>query len=329
MNNELNEKKVGLLSRLIAKLHPAKISQKLTALALTTAIIFTLSSCNELPPTTGGSGTNPDSSQTDTNNPSQDENDYSQYSELLQYVLEDEYYTYLAQNMPRGTTATGKYAPHPYGFLEDEGYDISAIKSGKVDCYTTSYVLDNEPNNLYIFTMVSNKENNINTNYLLKYNLTDQEMQDYNMLHTGNLSTAYYFQSVFMNDAISQIKTPTTIQKFNIKTNVYDTLIENMKYTNYLDEKKCSFILYNLDQPDYYFDMVVIPKINEKFKMTQPSKIAIVSGKVDEKTQNGIYIGPSSHVAIHSSTVSNLNVLIYSSQNSVLDYTQAKSILKK
>ena len=305
-----------------AKLHPAKITQKLTALALAITIILTLSSCNELLPPTGGSESNPDSSQADPNNPSQDENGFSQYSELLQYVLQDEYYDSLIREMHRGATASAKYAPHPFGFLEDEGFDIEAIKQEEIPCYTTSYVLENEPNNLYMFTTVTNKGENTNTNYLLKYVLSEEEMADYNMIHGAKVGH-YYIQSVFMNDAISQTKTPEVVGELKIRTDVYEELKKTINLKKILDTNKIHTIVYNIDQEENSFDMSIIPLHEDENKrriVYDETYVVDISGKAFFTIENGVYTGPSNFAGMLKENTTNTNVRMYFTQGVLLTH---------
>ena len=113
---------------------------------------------------------------------------------------------------------------HPYGFLESQGIDAQAIKNGTNKfCRTTPFVLDETPNRLYMAITVKTGKSfdivekdldqnivsegstdQLSTCYLISYDLTEQEMRDYNAMYKkGNI---YYN---FFNDAISRQKKVT------------------------------------------------------------------------------------------------------------------------
>ena len=123
------------------------------------------------------------------NGPSSDggsQNEYSEYSVLLQNVMSDAEYNDLIARAQKDNKfySSAEFDAHPYAFLEKEGFDIAKIKNGSIPCHTMTYVLDEEPNNLYIYTRV--EKTDAYYLYLLRYTLTEKEMDDYNMLnYTG------------------------------------------------------------------------------------------------------------------------------------------------
>lgn len=229
MDNNSNEKKVGLLAKLKAKLSTPKIAQRITSLALATTILLFSVGCDET--TIPSGGTTPDSSQTQQGStPSTNQIDISQYSQLLQNVLTSEYYNGLIAQSKTDAVNTLKngYCSHPFGFLEDEGYDVNAIWNGTIDCYSAGFVLKEEPNNLYIQTRVETKTATpYYTEYVLRYTLTDEEMEDYKMIHSGG-----YIQAAFMNDAISQTRTPEVLSEVKCTVEAHKNLNETFSKMN-------------------------------------------------------------------------------------------------
>lgn len=237
MENNTNENTVGLLSKLKAKLSTGKIVKAIACLTIAAGVAVGATCCarNKQPDSTtnpsqsttlpGGSPTQPGQ----TTNPGQtttSKNDYSQYSALLQSILENEEYDRLIANAINNPNALrSNYAPHPYGFLESEGYNIADIKNGTIKASTTSFVLTEEPNNLYVATYVETKSAKpYYTEYLLRYTLTDKEMKDYHMLHTN-----VYIESNFINEVISRTKTPTVINEVRCTVEAHDAFMEEFK----------------------------------------------------------------------------------------------------
>ena len=191
------EKLTNLIKKLYAKLHNAKISKKIASLILTTATVLTISSCDPSTfPNNDNDTTN--NGQNNEQNNQQNQIDWSKYSQLLEDLCNDPYYDNLilrAKANDKSVFESGELAPHPYAFLEDEGFDVAKIKNGSIEAHTLSYVLDESPNNLFINTRVL-QDNSYWVSYILNYELTDEEMKDYRLLH----GSTYYIQSVFMNN---------------------------------------------------------------------------------------------------------------------------------
>ena len=215
-NEQTNETRIGLLSRIITRFHGVKIGKKLRDLTINLLVVTTmLSGCN-----TTTIPDDPDSSYTEGETQGNKENPYSEYSQLLQNVLLNKEYNNILNS---GDYNSALFDPHPYAFLEKEGFDVDAIKSGEIECRTRSYVMDNEPNNLYIQTTITEGTSH-KTNYLLRYTLTEQEMDDYRLLHEGEGWVSYYVQATFMNNEISKMKTPTIIGKSNVSLDAFEKL---------------------------------------------------------------------------------------------------------
>jgi len=119
--------------------------------------------------------------------PDGDKINISNFSQVLQTVLTDDYYKNLVNEGKAKQSAgilacskANKYQAIPYGFLEDEGYNIAAIKNDQIACETDVFVINNE---LYIACRVENKASTpYYTHYVIKYNLSEQELDDLNFL---------------------------------------------------------------------------------------------------------------------------------------------------
>ena len=147
-----------------------------------------------------------------------EDNKYSEYSELLQGVLTNSTYNQLITKFKSQSRCEEilNYI-HPFGFLEDEGYDISAIKAGNLECHTSPFIYKDEPNNLYMAVAV--KDGDHYANYLLKYQLFDQEMNEYRTF-TSKYST---YQAYFFNDAISRAKNATIISETYLSSDTFNS----------------------------------------------------------------------------------------------------------
>ncbi len=196
--------------------------------------------------------------QEETANPTNPENPYAQYSTLLQNLLNNEYYTYLLQDFysEKLSSFSGYFKPHPYAFLQEEGFDTTAIKQGSVYCKTISFIKKKEPNNVYMATTVEDSSSTY-TQYLLKYELTDIEVRDYKMLYdmpANNEGAHYARQTAFINDQISKEKTPTIISESYISKQTYNNLYAEIKHSQYWktlpndsSNNSFDFILNNFD----------------------------------------------------------------------------------
>ena len=223
---------------------------KLVSLILAFAIMLTLSSCNisdilDTPDDDQGDLGDEGNDNSNNNNGGNEEGvDLSQYSELLQGLLTNPEYDRLIERMELGEDGLAEspiMQPHPYAFLEDQGIDTSKIINGELGCYKMSYVIKNEPNNLYMYTRI--KHSNYYQNFLVKYELTEDEMKDYHLLCSD-----IYIQNKFINNEISRTKDATIIGSSKVlisTTNDLDyddrhTIILNPNETN----KNCDVIFF-------------------------------------------------------------------------------------
>ena len=261
-----------------------KAVKRAFALTLAAAIAvapITLSACsnNNVNPDSGtnppivntnpGNGTNPGDNSNPGNGTTPGDEQQSQYSQLIQYVLNTEYYNNLLASAEQLESLYDSpfFDPHPYGFFKDEGYDTALIKQGELSCGTRSYVLNSEPNNLYIATYVETKAATpYYTEYILKYKLTDQEFEDYDMLHEHP-----YLQSVFLNDVVSTLKTPTIVSKIRCTVETHNALRQMFENINSVSKKLLNtnwcedFILKSINFEDNTFEVMLFPG-TEKYR---------------------------------------------------------------
>lgn len=192
------------------------------------------------------SATIPNSSHNSSNSSSSSStnNKYANYSTILQAVMLDDQYYKLGlvacdkDNGYRWSYNKQKYMNIPYGFLEDEGYDIEKIKNEKLYCKADIYVKDNS---LYIELRAETKGNvafwenytDYITNYVLKYDLTKQELNELLSLYKYvNSSISYattFIQAPLYIQELSYQKTPEIISK---TYTTLDSLTESAKALN-------------------------------------------------------------------------------------------------
>lgn len=214
---ETTTKKPNLIkrafSRLKTALKNAKISKKIATLSLTTALVvsgITFAGCSN---DSHNPGPGPDP------NPGPIESGYSQ---IMDTVLNDEYYTSLVDNFTYEDNSSAYYDPHPYGFLEDEGYNIDDIKNGSLECYSTSYMKDD---GYYIRTMVENKASTDYYGcYIIKYDLTDQEKDELDMLFEDE-----YIQTPLYIQEISNQKSASVQSEAYIAKTAYESILSTTK----------------------------------------------------------------------------------------------------
>ena len=200
--------------------------------------------------TPGGDNSGNNSGNQNSSNGGTQTPDYSKYSQILQNVLTDFYYYELISlnNSYYETTKenlywqNAKYNAIPYGFLEEEGFDINKIKKNEVESYSDMFL---DGNNLIIELKIENKVgyefsegvSSYFTNYILKYELTDQEIKEIKALFTqltsGEKET--YFQSAFFVQELSYLKTPTVVSKAYATEKGLQTFEKHSDKENYFE----------------------------------------------------------------------------------------------
>lgn len=333
MNNPLNKAKdavVNLLRRAYINLKSAKISQKITGLVISIGMALTLAGCDEatLPNPDINPGGEPPTHDEAPANPM-----YEEYSELLQNIMANKRYDELVDQIfinNKAILQSGEVEPHPYAFLEDEGYDVEAIKKGNELAYTMSYVLDEEPNNLYMYTRVLQTDHYVN--YLLKYELTDEEMDDYHMLHSSDGYAHFFIQSIFMNNEISETRKPEIVGKTKISVTAFEKLTQNMQYaSSAVNSKYCDFILLSTNDENDTFETILIPRPYQDESMKFDGKISIANRQsaYDLAMKNGIFKQPTTSQSFETLTAIKKEATFYFSQEANLAFVRALSFETK
>ena len=255
--------------------------------AIATALTLTLSTtgCNLIP---GLDNIIPDL-------PGLQENQYPQYSTLLNQLLTDsEVNEIIDRAKQTGETNPNDFRTHPYTFLAKKGHNVSRIKSGEVECSTISFIYDNEPNNLYLAVTVEDTRGKIDydyvAQYLVRYTLTDQEMEEYKMLdHDG------YIQSYFMNDTISKHKQAEILAENYIMKEAQENFAHTLgqqdyiKGNGYIYSRDVNILMYNYDTDTNTCNILVMPS-----NCYGQGKIGIVPLSMDYiQEHNGVYLSPS------------------------------------
>ena len=173
---------------------------------------------------TGGDDTDPDGPTIDNNDPTSEPEE--KYSQILQDVLESDYYAELtdmyeaAWNYP----ITKAHEAIPYAFLSREGFDIQAIKDEEIDCDSVAYIKNDDTSTLYLSTkVVTDGADPYYTCYTLSYPLTDKEYDDLVMLHQEK-----YIQAPYFIQELDNQKTAEVISKASITVEVFDELEQSL-----------------------------------------------------------------------------------------------------
>ena len=308
---------------LLKKLFNKNLIKKASTIVLTAGVIIGGTACNNTPDTT----TTTSQQQNNNNNQNQD---ISQYSQLLQNVLTDEYYNsliYEIENSNKSVYSTGKYGAHPFAFLEDEGVDVEAIRAGTLPCYTMSYVLENEPNNLYMYSRVTYPNEGYCENYVVKYTLTDKEMKDYHLMMSGSGSIEYYIQAAFMNNEISETKKPEIVGYSKIKTTTFEKLCESADMSN-LYEKGIgeTWVVLNTDIDNHLMEALLLPDYNNSLKIYKPFQVDNINCIASIRTNGDIITNPVSYGQLGDKQHNIQNAKIYFTDGFALTYTHCKDI---
>ena len=173
---------------------------------------------------TGGDDTDPDDPTIDNNDPTPEPEE--KYSQILNDVLESDYYAELtdmyeaAWNYP----ITKAHEAIPYAFLSREGFDIQAIKDEEIDCDSVAYIKNDDTSTLYLSTkVVTDGADPYYTCYTLSYPLTDKEYDDLVMLHQEK-----YIQAPYFIQELDNQKTAKVISKASITVEAFDELEQSL-----------------------------------------------------------------------------------------------------
>ena len=230
---------MNLISKLINKLQNVNPTTKnrIISLFLAGGIALsagTMAACNNSDPT----NTPPPIVNPGGENPGNPE--YSKYSQILQNVLNDMYYTSLisvdqtwtGSEQESPSYKNPKYNAIPYGFLEEEGFNIEQIKNKQLSSKSDMYIIGND---LFIELRVETKASkNYFTNYVLKYSLTNQELHELDALftNTGSGKTTFY-QAPFFVQELSYAKTPVIASKSYVSVdsiNAFEDYADNKQF---------------------------------------------------------------------------------------------------
>ena len=184
--------------------------------------------CNPQTQTDNSSDVNNNSSSSgssSTPDTDKNQNDKLQLSPITYKLMTDDYYLSLAQKVMSGYNFIKKnMLPVPYKFLRDEGKNVDAYLDGTLNAFASSYMYENDKNNLYVSVKAENKSTssygNYYTNYVLKYTLTDQESEEYTYLCKGE-----YLQGLLFVQELDIQKDPEVLSEVNISKNTYEKII--------------------------------------------------------------------------------------------------------
>ena len=196
--------------RVSNKLHSSKVWKKIASLVLAGAIGVTMTGCQLF--------------EGNQNNQQQEQElDLTNFSFFTRDIFEDEYCQNLNESIKNNLKNGFKLDVYgnPYGFWESKGVDVEKIKSGEIACRTNAFILNDELHKLYMLTSLT-RDNSYYEQYLISYDLTEQEAKEYFQLHLYRFA-----QSLYLNDLISRHKQPTILAEGKIDIKTYDALTEN------------------------------------------------------------------------------------------------------
>lgn len=158
-----------------------------------------------------------------------------QHSQILLDVINSSYYASLYSKYKTASSIDNELYYHiysydvwpiPFGFLSSQGYEIESIKNGELSCTSYPYMLEDEPNSLYIACKAETKASlNYYTCYTLKYTLSDLEVSDLKYLCDKKAAeTPLFIQE------LSYQKTPSVLTKASMSVKAYDSIL--YRFTN-------------------------------------------------------------------------------------------------
>lgn len=271
-NNELETKGIhqsGLLlkvaKRIATKLHKTKIFKKVLALVVATSIGLTFVACSNK--NNSGSVNIADSNnqheETDITDVEPIFNDYSpMMKEIRRQLIELENKDSMMPTSQQG---------HPYTFLAQQGHDVQGLMQDTESCHTTSFVYDDQPNDLFMNVRFNPQYscNGINS-YFLKYHLTDQEMAEYHWLNANRC-----FAARWANDVISAQKQPEILASYGVdfgyeeyyvktKGRQLNELLGGETFSKYYFEADVVKNPYDKDREEFcFFDYLVLSEIDK------------------------------------------------------------------
>ena len=210
-------------------------------------------------------------------------------------MLNDPYYDEIAEefhNVNAADSRSNKIYAIPYGYIESIGIDTTPIKNDEVEAYATTYIKDDEPNYLYVYARVENNDSTpYYTCYNLKYSISDQNKEEYEMLHKGR-----YIQAPFFVQELSNQETPVEAKVASLTKARYESYLREFKRDPIIQEalgEYIDFTLLGFSVEYQTFDVQM---------MTNPDSI------IDKGEIRTVQLIPN--IGSHLSTVGN-NVLDY------------------
>lgn len=224
--------------------------------------------------------------------PNESENEHT-FSQLTLDMLNNEYYKNLIEEKKNYSSSNdNKFAPIPYGFLEDEGLNTELIKSNSDYCHTYIYTTDENSNNLYLYLEYEN--NNIDPSYhdfyTIEYNLAENEMNDFKYLVENN-----YFESSLFIQYLSYQKEPEVLSKATMDALSYTRTKRNV--SNYTTPYFNSpfFNLIGFSTTDNTLTYAVTDTSSDKSVQTTEMrymKLSPTNGEQIELYDDYMYYGP-------------------------------------
>ncbi len=180
--------------------------------------------------------------------------DLNQYSPTLQKVLTDEYYKQLRGGFEKeGNKGDyNQYQAIPYGSLKSLGYSNSDVNNILNDTYSAQSFVYIKDNDLYIALNAEQKPGSEKYygSFLLKYELTEQELYELKMLHKDYAkNTTTLAEAPLFIQALSQLKTPEVLSSAYITQDALDKTLEedidDNSYNYYNTIKFPVFLIFN------------------------------------------------------------------------------------
>ncbi len=235
----------------IKTINKTKLFKSVMGLTLAAGITLGSAACAAKTPSTNS--TNPYTSQTSTQTSQSQSNKNSstqKWGNLVTSLLNDEELLANADECRVGL---------PVQFLKDEGYDL-ADPSKSFTNITFNYL--SEPNNVYINVNVLNNDDYY-TQYLIRYTLSDRDMQDY-----LTLQGIKDWHMNLVNAEIAKLYTPTLLVKSQISKKALTTLKVYIAGYNYMNKfipianniKDVDIILLNVDVENQIIYIMYTPQ---------------------------------------------------------------------
>lgn len=252
---------VKAVKRVSNKLHDSKVWKKIASFVLAGSVATTFAGCAN---NNNNESKNPNESTSISTEI--DEIDMSMFTYLTRDALESEECKKL-NKIIESNFEKGFYKDvygNPYTFLKEQGYDINKIMSGRQECLTSAFILKADNSDikvggmyevvpsLYMGINVADDTNTYYNQYLIKYTLSEQELKEYHALYNQR-----YIQSLYLNNIISQNKTPEVLMTSKINIESYNAIRENLKNYGVIPEY-CDYAIQKIGDKDGkpYFKLI-------------------------------------------------------------------------